>query len=732
MAREWILLADGWRFLRDEAPEAWRPSFDDRSWETVGVPHCFNAADTFLPKRGYYRGPGWYRLVLPELPASRRVELEALGSFALTHVWLNGALLGRFMGGFTGFSVDLTPHLRSGRNVLALRVSNQHNPDVLPGKEIPDYNLYGGIYREIGLTITDPLHIVGRGLIASTPAVSEEAACVHLNVRVRNDRRGKAAGRVTAEIVSPDGHIVARGERPYAIAAKGERLVHVPLPPVERPALWSPDDPKRYTVRVGLHDDGGLVDEGAREIGFRWYRFDADKGFFLNGKPLKLRGVNRHQDYPGLGNAIPANLQALDVELIKELGGNFVRCSHYPMHPAFLDACDRLGVLVYEEIASWQYIGGEAFARNAEQMMEEMIARDRHHPSIILWGLLNEGRDVALFRRLNDTAHRMDPWRLTIYAENNPEEGAKLGTTVVPDVLGLNYKVPHLDELRVGELAGMRVMSSEHTNANIGERRREPGQVPEWVDDEVWQMRRVMQDVVEFEKQGWIAGSTLWCMHDYGTDYGPVWPHHYSGVIDAWRLPKVAALAMRAHWATKPVVHIAGHWTWPGDEGKERPVVVVSNADEVELVLDGRSLGRRSRADGFTWQVPYQPGTLAAIGRFPGGVEVRDERRTAGEPAALRIEALHGELAANGTDVTLVTVTIVDAQGIRVPTANVHVHVEADGDAAFFGLGGRPEVVTHAGWGRIALRAGRTPGDVRVSASAAGLATVHTTVRMRR
>ena len=734
MLRTWIPLAHDWKFLRDESPDAWQAAFDDSSWKTVSVPHCFNADDTFLPQRGYYRGPAWYRTRLPETPAGARVELAALGAFSVTHAWINGTFVGKFMGGYTGFSVNLTPHLRRRKaNLLSLRVTSLHNPDVLPGKEIPDYNLYGGIYREIGLRVSDPLFIPDRGIVVSTPKVTKEQGAVHLNVSVRNDRRGKVRGRVAAEVLAPDGKVVSAGEQHLLIAGKNERMVTVPLPPVADPALWSPDSPSLYRVRVRLHDASGLVDEQCANFGFRWFRFDADKGFFLNDRQLKLHGANRHQDYPGIGNALPASFQAYDVALLKEMGANFVRCSHYPMHPAFLDACDRLGLLVLEEIASWQFIGGTQFTANAVAMMEEMIARDRHHPSIILWGLLNEGRSNALFQTLNDTARRCDPWRLTIYADNRPEEGMKLGTVLIPDVLGLNYKVPHLDELRE-TLKGLKLTNTEHTNANTGERRKPDGTLFTDAESEIWQVERIFHDLDEFDKREWMAGSTLWCMHDYGTDYEPVWPLQKSGVFDTWRIPKPAAHAIRARWTKEPFLRIAQHWTWPGSEGKPQTVFVFSNAEAVELRLNGRSLGTQTqsekpRSEGFVWEVPYEPGTLVALGKHSGG-ELRDERRTAGEPAEVRLESLAAELPANGTDITLLTVTIVDKSGTHVPSADLAVSFRAEGDATFFGLGGHPEVRTRSGVGRIVLRAGQTPGPVKIIAESAGLKAGSGTVTM--
>lgn len=719
MKRSQTALLHDWTFAKGDAEGADRPTYDDSAWASISLPHCFNADDTWLPKRGYYRGPAWYRRTLPAI-VEGRVELDVLGAFQVTDAWLNGAYLGQYMGGFTGFVADLTPHLRrDGSDVLALRVTNEHHPEILPGRERPDYNLYGGVYREVYLRVTDALHIPRRGLMVNTPQVSDHEGVVDLDVRVRNDRTEVASGVLTASVSSPDGTVVSAASAELSVDAGAETVVTMPAASVESPMLWSPDTPVLYTAAVSLDDGTGVVDEDSLAFGLRWTRFDPDRGFFLNGVPTRLRGMNRHQDLPGLGNAIPASFQRYDVELLKDAGANYVRCSHYPMHPAFLDACDQLGVLVFEEIASWQHTGGEAFARNARQMMREMIARDRHHPSIIIWGLLNEGRDRELFQVLHDTARECDPYRATSYAENKPDEGLALGTVSIPDVLGLNYKVPHLDELRQ-QLPGFCLLNSEHTNANIGEL---PGSDrADWVENELWQADRVLHDLEELGRREWLAGSALWCMHDYGTDYEPVWPMHASGSWDGYRAPRLSAYGIRAMWNPEKMVKLGTHWTWPGCEGRSRQVRVFANTETVELFLNGRSLGSRAAADGFAWEVQYEPGELKAVGSGP----IADVVRTAGVPAATKVEVLDSQMAANGTDVTIVTASIVDADGVVCPTETRPVSFFASihgksGGADFFGPGGHPGLRCHKGQGRIVLRAGREPGALTIRAEAPGI-----------
>jgi len=702
----------GWRFLRAEAHGAMKPGFDDGAWEQVVIPHCFNAEDTFDPTRGYYRGPAWYRKTfeLHERLQGKRVHLVCDGSFAVTRVYVNGKKVGEYCDGFTGFCVDITRFLsQTGDNCVAIRVDNTHDPDVLPGKEIPDYNLYGGIYREIYLVATNELHFPFRPAFVRTPEIGRGSGRVEINVTVENSAGESKGCEVRATINDPDGNAVGSADGSCFVPPDGVATVTLDAT-LESPRLWSPDEPNLYEIGLALFEDGAPKDEVVVPFGFRWYRFDVDEGFFLNGQRLQLRGVNRHQCYPGLGNAVPIPLQVKDAELIKDLGGNFVRLSHYPQHPAFLDACDQLGILVYEEIASWQYTGGEEFADNAVTMMESMVRRDRNHPSVILWGLLNEGRNPSLFRKLNETAHREDPTRLTVYAENKPEIGKSRGTTGIPDVLGINYKLPHVDEIRA-LLPDARLFSSEHTNADATVRGN--------LELEMRQAERVGIDLDIVEARPFMAGSTLWSMHDYGTDYEPVWPVQRSGILDMYRFPKEAYHYMKSRWTRAPFVHIAGHWTWTGDEGNPKSVTVWSNCGEVELFLNEVSLGSRRAEEGFEWSVPYQPGVLKAVAAAAGTAS--HTVATARDPEKVELSGDPITLPADGVSVSVVTARIVDEDDNVVPSADHAIAFSVQGDATVRGVGGTPESAAAAGLARIVVQTGLDPGEITVTATAPGM-----------
>ena len=676
-------------------------------WDPVDLPHSFNAQNTFVPVRGYYRGIGWYRkhFALSPEQASRKVFLEFGAAYSVADLWVNEHHLGQYMGGYTGFSADATEFVKPGDNLVAVKVTNVHDPDVLPGKDIPDYDLYGGLYRKAALVIKNRMYIPQYGIRVTTPQVSESAAVAHVAVRVRNDYADQRTCTAKVQLLDPAGKNVGEKALSTTLSPGAEKTLDFTFGPIPNPALWSVDTPRLYSAHVQLGDGATPSDEDAATFGFRWYQFKVNDGFFLDGKRLQLRGMNRHQDYPGLGNALAHRLQVRDAEILKSTGVNFVRLSHYPQHPVFLDTCDRLGILVYEEIASWQYIGGEQFMRNAEAMMRQMIARDANHPSIILWGLMNEGRSRPTFERLQRAARASDPTRLTVYAENNPDEGKKLGTVEVPDVLGINYETNRIDQVHA-LLPNCKLVTSEHSNA--GARRGD-------LDAEMKQIDQVKANLDILESRRYMAGSTLWCMHDYGTDYWPVWPEQHSGALDSTRLPKELWYYLKSRWTQEPMVHLCGHWTWPGEEGKPRAVTVVTNCPSVELFLGAQSQGVRKGEDPMRWDVVYEPSALKAMGSC-GGRELTDELRTAGPPAKLEVDANPHDLEVLHTDVSEITVRVRDAQGTLVPIAG-EVHFEVAGPGVLRGIGGAPIAKISAGVGRILLQCATNPGEITVRAT---------------
>ena len=708
-----------WLFHSGDTPW-WQPTgekFDAQlsRWHEVNLPHTFNAEDTFTPARGIYLGPCWYRKTfdLSEEATTRKVFIEFGAAFSVADVWVNECHVGQFMGGYTGFSIDATSLIHPGENLLAVKVTNAHDPDVLPGIEGKDmdYVLYGGLYREASLVIKDSVYINQHGITVRTPSVSVEQATIEADVAIANNSAESRTCACTGVLRDASGAAVAELSGETVVPAGAAGVVKLAAATVANPALWSTDTPNLYTLDVTLSANGQPTDTDSTTVGFRWFEFTAEKGFFLNGQHVKLYGINRHQDYPGLGNAMPTRLQVRDAQILREMGVNYVRLSHYPQHPVFLDACDRLGIVVYEEIASWQYIGGEMFTRNAEYMMREMIARDKNHPSVMLWGLLNEGRSKVLFERLHRVAKECDPTRLTVYADNHPIEGKEIGSVFVPDVLGINYKLPHLDEIRA-ELPDTKFISTETTN--FEHRRRGD------YDLDYAQVTKIKTDTDIIEERDYMAGMALWSMHDFGTEYELSWPIQPSGVVDCYRLPKAAYWFLRARWSPEPLVRILGHWNWTGREGDTVNVLVCANGQSVELFLNDMSLGVKQDPYLTEWEVPYKPGTLRAVAQC-GNETIEHTLATAGEPAALRIETPDALLTADASDAAEITLTILDEEGNPALAEDGFAAFRVEGPGVIRGIGGIPCTPILAGTGRIVVQSTAKPGTIIVRAAYRGL-----------
>lgn len=710
MLRIQMDISTDWELILEDDPEVIHPDYTGGPRHQIHLPHTWNASDTFVKSRGYYRGVGWYRkwLFLPGNLSGKRLLLNFKGFFQKADFFINENLVHSSCDGFTGEIIDITDFTRLGqKNLIVVRVDNAHDPEILPGKDVPDYVLFGGIYREVTLNATEFAFISENSIEFTTPVVSREKALPRVKLKLSTRSGVHCCGTLSVVLKNHSGNIVSLVKK--SVQFQHESIVNLELPEIKQPHLWDVDDPYRYQLEVSLSDqDNGMKDFQHLAVGIRFFEFTAENGFFLNGRRLLLKGVNRHQDFGGLGNAFPERLQRLDAELIKKMGGNFVRLSHYPQHPAFLRACDELGVLVFAEIASWQHIGGYHFQRNALEMMENMINRDRNHPSIILWGLLNEGRNPKLFRRLNQKVKNCDSTRPTIYAENKPEEGDSLGTTDIPDVLGLNYKIPHLDEIRE-RWPDKKLISSEHTNADMTNR----GVLP----DEIFFLEKLNHDLTEIYARKYLAGSTLWCMHDYATDYRPTWPHHKSGALDHLRLEKEVYYLLQSFWLAQPVLHIVGHYNFsPGERIK---IWVVSNCESVELLANGKSLGQKQTKHLFQWELDFAPGILEARGKWQDQ-QITDTLETTDSPCRLELKSTEPELFADGRDVALVDISVVDAKGKRV-WCELDCVLAIQGPAVLCGLGDHPCVKIRGGRGRIPVRALTAPGKIDIQVAAPGL-----------
>jgi beta-galactosidase len=714
-----------------------QPAYDDSSWEHITLPHTWNSQDTMDAVAGYWRGIGWYRKHFKLDPSSsgKRISLEFEGANLVSEFWLNGAYLGMHKSGYTSFELDLTAHVQFGNteNVLTVKVDNLYHAAIPPTVKT-DYNFYGGIYRNTWLRINDPVYL--HGVFWATPQVSEQAAVLRIQGQLTNATGTQRALSIVHQVLDPGGNIVATIERNVSIAP-GSTVEFDHSTNVQQPRLWSPETPDLYTIRSSLRERDRTIDAIQMPLGFRWFRFDPQAGFFLNGKRVPIRGVNRHQSYPGLGNALPDSRQWKDMQLIRAMGVNFWRTSHYPPAPAAIEASDKLGLLVWEELPVNKEIGNpEEYIANVRQMAREMIARDRNNPSVIVWGISGEVNASARIAQqvvaaVANQYRELDPTRPVAMHEPRGE-----AMEALVDLIGLGVgKETDEKHRRFPQRA---YMTAEYSAALPGRGLYDGGPNSEEVACEQHE-----DYLRQLNRRPWMAGGTIWNAIDYdGESYDPVTPHIVSfGMADIWRIPKDVYYFYQSQWSAQPMLHIVGHWTWPGQEGRSRTVKVYSNAPQVELFLNGRSVGIKEDLAGAgdllhpprVWNVEYQPGTLEAVAQF--GIErITEIRKTAGPASQIVLESDTRELRSGDREsLAYITTVVADRDGTPVPDSAAPIAFTWYGPGELLPQTwpGHATGLTWnavAGMTRIAFRATSRTGQAVISASSPGLKMGRTTV----
>ncbi|MFN7956451.1 MAG: glycoside hydrolase family 2 TIM barrel-domain containing protein [bacterium] len=728
-ARETVALDDGWRFQL--APRRACPNVPDgnAAWRAVRLPHTWNDVDTFDGVVDYARDRGCYRYQLKNEArfAGRVVRLRFLGAYAQARVWIDGRSLGRFDGDYTGFHVDVPGDSLAAKasTTIDVEVDNRASRRVLPGRPDPDYNLYGGLYREVYLDVLAPIHVEAEATFARPEPMNGSVWLVPVTVGIASERENDRVD-LDLELIGPDGRSEARVSRTIEVWEETITPTTLDLGPLDSPARWSPDSPALHEVRIALRRGGTMIDEHRFSIGLRTARFDPERGFLLNGAPLRLRGANRHQDFPGMGSALPAGFQELDARILKEMGANFVRTSHYPQHPAFLDACDRLGIVVFEEIATWKTVGWGAFQDAAARMMRAMIERDRNHPSIALWGMMNEGRSKPMFERLKAIASEADPTRGVGYAEHRFERALSQDTAAIPDAIGLNYRPEKYPEFKRLFPRGS-FFVSEHTNQS--HTTRGDGAA------ELAQVRAIDADLDRMDALAWLGGTALWSLHDYGTERPKKKTRtiHNSGAVDAFRIPRASFRYLATRWSREPRAELLlpPMNVARGPATGKTVVPIATNCARVRLTADGRDLGERPGRPLIEWLLDAPPSTVELRAECAGGpVEARWEKP--GTAARIRLASDLETLPRDGSNAARITIRIEDERG-RLATEfsdDVIVTTTAAGRAVTIGDRGRVPVA--AGLGAFAVES--TPGashDVHVIVAHGGFEPANLRLRTR-
>lgn len=750
-----------WRFLKGDARQAEQPAFKDASWRQLNVPHDWSiegpfseknapgASGAFLPA-----GIGWYRksFVLPVSYAPRRIFVEFDGVMANAEVWINGTNVYKHPNGFIGFQYELTGRLLFGpgrTNVLALRVDNSRQP-------ASRWYAGSGIYRQVRLLAVDPVHIVQWGTWVTTPKITAEQAQTHVQTSVINQSAVVRPISVVVDVFGPAGQIVQTAESRPVVAPPG-RTIDVALDfTILKPSLWDCDHPHLYTLAAKIRSGGVIIDNDVVTFGIREPRFESIAGFSLNGKPLKIKGVCLHEDAGGLGMAVPDRAWERRLEQLKGLGCNAIRASHQPFSPDFLDLCDRMGFLVVDEVFDCWTVGKTPFDYHrvfkdwAKIDLRDTVLRDRNHPGIILYSIGNEIRDTAkneqakkTLMMLRDLCHQFDPTRPVTQALFRPaaNKDYKNGLADLLDVIGQSSRESEL-----------------------------------FAAFEAKPARKILSIETSHDRSAWLAirdfspcaGTFLWSGVDYLGE-GRKWPWIGAGcgLLDRTGQMRPLAMERKSWWTTTPMVYIvrrAGGGRaesadpdslealqprqnefadWSPRVASMQPVTVdvYGNCQEVELFINGKSLGAKARPldlSPVTWQVPFEPGVLRAIGKSMGQPIAGHELHTAGPAAGISLVADRNPLTTDWDDVSCLRAIIIDKDGVPVPDARPVVQFKLTGPGAIAAVDSgdnashepfqASERRAYQGQCVAFIRALNSEAPITITASAAGLTPASATI----
>jgi beta-galactosidase len=716
--------------------------FDDSKWRSLNLPHDWAVELPFVrdeeqQSHGYKplgrRYPetsiGWYRRTfeLSKEDGAPRINVEFDGAFRSALVFLNGYFIGRNDNGYAPFCFDVTDFANfGGKNFLVVRMDASFG----------DGWFYegAGIYRHVWLSKTDPLHL-GRweSYVRQSVQTRGTGAALELGTVVNNQGRQAETCIVRWQILDAAGKVVGNGESsPKSIPPDGSAAITATAN-IQNPSRWSPETPHLYSAVITVESGGKMRDAERVNFGLRTVAWDPDKGFFLNGKPVKIKGTCNHQDHAGVGAALADRLQWYRLAVLKDMGGNAVRTSHNMPTPEWVEACDRMGMMMMCET--------RLMSSNPEGMaqLETMIKRYRNSPSIILWSMGNEEwtmmpqpQGVRVIDEMIERSHQLDPTRLCTAAVN---DDFKTKFPEQLDVMGFNYNLGVHDDWHKAHpkkpSVGSETASTVSTRGIYS-----TDKLRNWVSAYDLNHTAWSQLAEEWWKfyaaREWLSGGFAWTGFDYRgepTPYG--WPSVSSqfGIVDTCGFPKDNFYYYKAWWGSEPVLHLFPHWNWEQRNGEPISVWVHSNLDSVEVFLNGKSQGAK-KVEPLThleWKIPYEPGVLEARGSKNGQVVLTEKRETTGEPASIGMTPERTEINADGEDVAVLTVEALDKEGRMIPTADYPIHFKVSGDGALIGVGnGDPNCQESDkgsmrslfnGLAQVIVQSSRSPGKITVEAS---------------
>jgi beta-galactosidase len=723
--REYLLFDFGWKFVLGDGNDPVKDlgfgfgqsdfsktgefgfakaGFDDSKWRSLDLPHDWavelpfvhddaGSGDSQLRSHGYKplgrRYPedsiGWYRreFNVPTSDRGRRIWIEFDGVFRDVQVFVNGCFIGNNENGYVPFRFDLTDFLSYGaKNYVVVRVDARYG----------DGWFYegAGIYRHVWLSKMDALHL---GRLESTirSSLSGNSATLSLGTIVENEGKTAEEAHVSWRILDSTGRSVATADAPaQKIDVDGSARFSASAQ-LSNPVLWSIEEPNLYTAIITVSVNGAARDAERVTFGVRSVQFDAQKGFFLNGKPLKIQGTCNHQDHAGVGVALPDRLQYFRLGVLQQMGCNAVRTSHNMPTPEWVEACDRMGVMLMCETRQ------ASSSPSGLAQLEAMVKRYRNSPSVIIWSIGNEENQLqgpmaeqgaAIAATMVRKCHELDPTRVVSAAVNADN---RKGISAAVDLVGFNYHLEFPDAFHKDN--PMRPIFGSETSSAVSTR-------GEYTTDRQRNVVDSYHGVYElpelwwkfYGERDWAAGGFAWTGFDYRGEPTPFgWPSVSSnfGIVDLCGFPKDYFYYYKAWWRPEPSLHLFPHWNWHGKEGTEIPVWVYSNLDEVELLVNGNSAGIQKvpHLGHLEWKVKYEPGAIEARGMKNGKVVLSEKRETTGPTATLRLTADRTEILDDGEDVAVLKVEALDSQGHLVPVANDLIVFKVWGDGKLIGVG---------------------------------------------
>lgn len=722
-----------WRFHLGDLKDAQDPNLNDANWRKLNLPHDWSVEGAFDEKNpagtgggALPGGIGWYRkaFFIPAAAKGKLIFVEFDGVYRNSEVWINGQYLGKRPYGYSSFQYELTPHIKFGaENVIAVKADNSQQPN-------SRWYSGSGIYRNVWLSTIDRLHVDHWGTWIHTPNVTEASATVAIETTVRNQTDADATLNVTTVLYNAAGRVVARNSSKLEVAKNATAKANEQLT-LSRPTLWSVEQPYLYKAVSSIEQAGRVLDQYETPFGVRYFRFDIAKGFFLNGKSLKILGVCNHHDLGAFGAAINRRALERQLEMLKEMGVNGIRTSHNPPTPELLDMADRMGFIVMDEAFDIWKKEKTKFDYHLDwdewhkRDLEDMVRRDRNHPSVMIWSIGNEVAEQwgvhpeggIISKELTAIVKALDQTRPVTAACNFVDPKNTLISDGNLDLVGTNYA-----HAKMGEFPKMfpnrPIILTETTSAlqTRGSYDMPSDVIKRWprkwdepfkegnadytcsaydncstpwgsTHEETWKI---------VKKHDFLSGFFIWTGWDYLGEPTPYpWPaiSSYFGIIDLAGFPKDSYYMYQSEWTSKPVLHILPHWNWKG--GQDIDVWAYFNSDEVELFLNGSSLGTKRKVGDdlhVSWRVKYQPGVLKAVSRKDGKVVLTKEVRTAEEPAKILLVPDRKVIRADGTDLSFVTVKVVDKNGTLAPRADNLIKFDLSGEGFIAGVDNGSEI----------------------------------------